>query len=192
MCSACGTAPTANPPPPHAGLDFSSTNSHYLASGNSVVDPGDLLDAIDQVRVKGFGTSASTQLIVLCKPAEAEEISTFRAGPESSGITSKFDFIPSASAPAYLTAENVVGKVAPGEFGGLEMLGSYGPASITPSYFIPQGYIAYTACGISQRYPLQDSFFQRSFGCGVRYRSAACVVQVTSGSVYTPPNWAWS
>ncbi|WP_081182998.1 MULTISPECIES: hypothetical protein [Prescottella] len=206
-------------PPPHAGLEFPSTNSHYLASGNAVVDPGDLLDAIDQVRVKGFGTSASTQLIVLCNPAEAEEISTFRAGQESSGITSKFDFIPSASAPAYLTTESVIGQIAPGEFGGLEVLGNYGPALIVPSYFIPQGYLAVVATGgpnsslnpvafrqhenpayqglrmipgRDQRYPLQDSFFQRSFGCGVRYRSAACVVQVTTGSVYTPPNWAWS
>ena len=206
-------------PPPHAGLDFPSTTSHYLASGNAAVDPGDLLDAIDQVRSKGFGINVGTRLIVLCHPAEAEEISTFRAGQEHSGITSKFDFIPSASAPAYLTAENVVGQIAPGEFGGLEVLGSYGPAWVIPSYFVPQGYLAVVATGgpnsslnpvafrqhvnpaysglrlipgRDQRYPLQDSFFQRSFGCGVRYRSAACVVQVTTGSVYTAHTWAWS
>lgn len=206
-------------PPPHAGLDFPSTTSHYLASGNAAVDPGDLLDAIDQVRSKGFGINVGTRLIVLCHPAEAEEISTFRAGQEANGVISKHDFIPSASAPAYLTAENVVGQVAPGEFGGLEVLGSYGPAWILPSYFVPQGYLAVVATGgpnsslnpvafrqhenpayqglrmipgRDQRYPLQDSFFQRSFGCGVRYRSAACVVQVTPGSVYAAPSWAWS
>ncbi|UQB75362.1 hypothetical protein KI427_07645 [Rhodococcus ruber] len=206
-------------PPPHAGLDFPSTTSHYLASGNAAVDPGDLLDAIDQVRSKGFGINVGTRLIVLCHPAEAEEISTFRAGQEANGVISKHDFIPSASAPAYLTAENVVGQVAPGEFGGLEVLGSYGPAWVIPSYFVPQGYLAVVATGgpnsslnpvafrqhenpayqglrmipgRDQRYPLQDSFFQRSFGCGVRYRSAACVVQVTTGSVYTAPTWAWS
>lgn len=206
-------------PPPHAGQTFPSTSSHYLASGNAAVDPGDLLDAINQVRSKGFGISASTRLVVLCHPIEAEEISTFRAGIETNGIASKFDFIPSEGAPAYLTAENVVGQVAPGEFGGLEVLGSYGPAWIIPSYFVPQGYLAVVATGgpnsslnpvafrqhanpayqglrmipgRDQRYPLQDSFFQRSFGCGVRYRSAACVVQVTTGSVYTPPAWSWS
>lgn len=206
-------------PPPHAGQTFTTETSHYLASGNAVVDPGDLTDAIEAVRIKGFGTSANSRLIVLCHPAEAEEISTFRAGAEANGVVSKFDFIPSATAPAYLTAENVVGQVAPGEFGGLEVSGSYGPAWIVPSYFVPQGYLAVVASGgpnsslnpvafrehtnpayrglrlipgRDQRYPLQDSFFQRSFGCGVRYRSAACVVQVTPGSVYTPPNWAWS
>lgn len=206
-------------PPPHAGLTFPSSISHYLASGNAALDPGDLTEAIDAVRLKGFGVSANTRLIVLCHPHEAEEIAGFRAGVESNGVTSKFDFIPSSSAPAYLTAENVVGLVAPGEFGGLEVAGSYGPAWIIPSYFVPQGYIAVVATGgpnsiqnpiafrqhenpayqglrmipgRDQRYPLQDSFFQRSFGCGVRYRSAACVVQVTSGTTYTAPTWAWS
>ncbi|WP_336881594.1 hypothetical protein [Rhodococcus globerulus] len=206
-------------PPPHAGRTFLASNSHYLASGNAVVDPGDLVDAINQVRSKGFGTSGNTRLIVLCNPAEAEEISTFRAGIETNGVVSKFDFIPSASAPAYLTTENIVGQVAPAEFGGLEVSGSYGPVWIIPSYFVPQGYLAVVAtggpnsslnpvafrqhvnpayqglrllAGRDQRYPLQDSFFQRSFGCGVRYRSAACVVQVTAGTTYTAPTWAWS
>ncbi|WP_326601847.1 hypothetical protein [Rhodococcus sp. PD04] len=206
-------------PPPHAGLEFPTTTSHYLASGNAAIDPGDLLDAINAVRLKGFGTSVDTRLIVLCHPNEAEEISTFRAGVEANGVVSKFDFIPSDSAPAYLTAENVVGQVAPGEFGGLEVLGSYGPVWIVPSYFVPAGYFAVVATGgpnsarnpvafrqhtnpayqglriipgRDQRYPLQDSFFQRSFGCGIRYRSAACVVQVTTDLTYTAPTWAWS
>lgn len=206
-------------PPPHAGKEFPASNSHYLASGNAVIDPGDLVDAINQVRSKGFGTNGNTRLIVFCNPAEAEEISTFRAGIETNGVVSKFDFIPSASAPAYLTTENIVGQVAPAEFGGLEVSGSYGPVWIIPSYFVPQGYLTVVAtggpnssmnpvafrqhtnpayqglrllAGRDQRYPLQDSFFQRSFGCGVRYRSAACVVQVTAGTTYTAPSWAWS
>lgn len=134
-------------PPPHAGLEFPSTTSHYLASGNTAIDPGDLLDAINAVRLKGFGISADTRLIVLCHPNEAEEISTFRAGQETNGVSSKFDFILSASAPAYLTEENVVGQVAPGEFGGLEVLGSCGPVWIVPSYFVPAGYFAVVATG---------------------------------------------
>lgn len=206
-------------PPPYAGQTFPSTNSHYLVSGNTAVDPGDLLDAINQVRSKGFGVSANSRLIVLCHPNEAEIISTFRAGVETNGVESKFDFIPSASAPAYLTEENVVGQVAPGEFGGLEVLGSFGPAWIIPSYFLPVGYVAVVATGgpnaainpvafrqhsnpsyqglriipgRDQRYPLQDSFFQRSFGTGVRYRGAAAVVQIKASGSYEAPTWDWS
>ncbi len=46
--------------------------------------------------------------------------------------------------------------------------------------------------GKDQRYPLQASSFQRSFGTGVRYRGAACVVQITTDPTYTAPSWAWS
>ncbi|MGW5523592.1 hypothetical protein [Gordonia sp. NPDC003950] len=206
-------------PPPYAGQTFTELQSHLLVSGNTALDPGDLTDAINQVRSKGFGIDATARLIVLCHPNEAEIISTFRAGVETNGVASKYDFIPSASAPAYLTEDNVVGQVAPGEFGGLEVLGSFGPAWIIPSYFLPSGYIAVVATGgpnsnrnpvafrqhpnasyqglrmipgRDQRYPLQDSFFQRSFGTGVRYRGAACVVQIKASGPYEAPTWAWS
>ncbi|MED5802867.1 hypothetical protein VX037_17710 [Gordonia sp. Z-3] len=126
-------------PPPYAGQEFLSTNGHYLVSGNTAVDPGDLQDACEQVRSKGFGINANSRLLVLCAPSEAEVIATFRAGQETNGIESKYDFIPSASAPAYLTQENVVGQVAPGEFAGLEVLGSFGPAWVVPSFYLPTG-----------------------------------------------------
>ena len=206
-------------PPPHAGQSFPTNTSHYLVSGNAALDPGDLVDAINQVRSKGFGTSSNTRLLVLAHPNEVEIISTFRANVQTNGVASKFDFIPSASAPAYLTEENIVGQVAPGEFAGLEVSGSYGPAWVVPSYFLPQGYIAVVATvgpnsslnpvafrqhsnpayqglriipGRDQRYPLQDSFFVRGFGTGVRYRGAACIVQVKESGPYTAPEWAWS
>lgn len=206
-------------PPSYAGQSFPSTNSHYLVSGNTAVDPGDLVDAINQVRSKGFGVSANTKLLVLCHPHEAEQIATMRAGIETNGVESKYDFVPSANAPAYLATEAVVGQVAPAEFGGLEVSGSYGPSWIVPSYYLPQGYIAVVATGgpnsslnpvalrqhtnpayqglriipgRDQRYPLQDSFFQRSFGTGVRYRGAACIVQVKASGPYTAPEWSWT
>jgi hypothetical protein len=206
-------------PPSHAGQTFPTNTSHYLVSGNTALDAGDLVDGLNQVRSKGFGTSSNTRLLVLCHPAEAEIIATMRAGVETNGVASKFDFIPSASAPAYLTEENIVGQVAPGEFAGLEVSGSYGPAWVVPSYFLPQGYIAVVATGgpnsslnpvafrqhanpayqglriipgKDQRYPLQDSFFVRGFGTGVRYRGAACIVQVKASGPYEAPDWAWS
>ncbi|WP_431815715.1 hypothetical protein [Gordonia jacobaea] len=206
-------------PPSYAGQTFVSSNSHLLVSGNAALDPGDLVNAINQVTSKGFGVDGSSRLIVLCHPNEAEIVSTFRAGIETNGIESKYDFVPSSSAPAYLSAENVVGQVAPGEYGGLEVLGSFGPAWIVPSYYLPAGYVAVVATGgpnsnrnpvafrqhvnpayqglriipgRDQRYPLQDSFFQRSFGTGVRYRGAACVVQIKASGSYTTPTWAWN
>ncbi|WP_307190341.1 hypothetical protein [Gordonia desulfuricans] len=205
-------------PPSFAGQDFTSNTSHYLVSGNAALDPGDLTDAINQVTSKGFGIDGASRLIVLCHPLESEVIAQFRAGQTTNGIVSKYDFIPSNSSIPYLTSETVVGQIAPAEWSGLEVNGSYGPAWVIPSYFLPQGYIAVVATGGAnsgvnpvafrqhanaayrglrmipgkdQRYPLQDSFFQRSFGSGVRYRGAACIVQVKASGAYTPPSWNW-
>ena len=126
----------------------------------------------------------------------------------------RHDFIPSVSAPAYLTEQTVVGQVAPATYGGLNVIGSYGPAFLIESEFLPSGYVAVVATGgpnselnplgyrqfqaieqqglrqipgRDQRYPLVDSYFARSFGTGVRYRSAAARLQVTTGSTYVPP-----
>ncbi|WLP89113.1 hypothetical protein [Gordonia sp. NB41Y] len=205
-------------PPSFAGQDFPASTSHYLVSGNTALDPGDLTDAINQVTSKGFGIDGASRLIVLCNPKEAEIISTFRAGQVTNSVESKYDFIPSNSSIPYLTSETVVGQIAPAEWSGLEVSGSYGPAWIVPSYFLPQGYIAVVATGGAnsgvnpvafrqhansayrglrmipgkdQRYPLQDSFFQRSFGTGVRYRGAACIVQVKASGAYEAPTWNW-
>ncbi|MGV9712571.1 hypothetical protein ACWDTI_18145 [Gordonia sp. NPDC003424] len=70
-------------PPSYAGQQFTSTTSHYLVSGNTALDPGDLLDACDAVRSKGFGISANSRLLILCHPNEAEVISMFRRGEET-------------------------------------------------------------------------------------------------------------
>jgi hypothetical protein len=36
-------------------------------------------------------------------------------------------------------------------------------------------------------YPIVDSFFARGFGVGTRHRGAACVMQITTNTSYTPP-----
>jgi hypothetical protein len=43
--------------------------------------------------------------------------------------------------------------------------------------------------GVGQ-YPLQDSYFQRSFGTGVRHRGAAAVVQIKAAGDYDVPDIA--
>lgn len=212
-------------PLPFLGKTFPKTTSHYVASGSPVIDSGDIEDAMRLVTEKGYGAGRGAQLLILCHPDEAEAIQTFRKGfpsrpalsGETEGPIAKHDFIPSATAPAYLTDENIVGKVAPGEFGGLEVLGSYGPAWLIGSYFVPAGYVAVLASGGPNspdnpvafrshknpayqglrvipgmgRYPLTESFFARGCGTGVRHRGAAAVIQVTIGTTYAAPVIQW-
>ncbi|SDR08502.1 hypothetical protein SAMN04489765_3125 [Tsukamurella pulmonis] len=205
-------------PPSFSGQNFNGTDSHYLVSSNTDVDPMDIVDAVNKVRDKGFGTTPNARLVVLAHPHEADQMREWRAGGEYNGIVSRWDFVPSSNSPAYLAAQNVVGEVAPGEFHGVECIGSYGPTWILPSYWVPQGYLAVIASGgpgssvnpIAFRehqnpayrglrmipgngpYPLQDSYFQRSFGVGTRYRGAACVIQVKASGNYDIPEWEWS
>ncbi|MDQ1202714.1 hypothetical protein [Rhodococcus sp. SORGH_AS_0303] len=214
-------------PPPYMGQVFPQQTSHMLSTGAPVLDSRDLEHAIKSVSEKGYGVTQGSQLLILCHPNELDQISTFRRGVpsrprlsgESEDIFPKFDFIQSATAPAYLTDENVIGKIAPGEYGGLPVAGSYGPAWVISDVLIPMGYVAIVATGGpnssmnpvafrqhanpdyqglriipggDSRYPLVDSYFARGFGTGVRHRGAAFVLQVHTDLTYTPPTWAWS
>jgi hypothetical protein len=94
-----------------------------------------------------------------------------------------------------------------------DVSGSYGGALVIKSYYVPSGYVAVVATGgpndsgnpvgfrehvnpayqglrhIPGRgpYPIQESFFARGFGVGVRHRSAAAIAQIKSSGSYTAP-----
>lgn len=205
-------------PPAYLGKTFPSNTSHYLATGAAQIDSADIEDLCKLVATKGF--TETGQLIILANPSDGEYIQQFRAGEPSrpNGPIAKWDFIPSASAPAYLQPENIVGEVAPGEFNGLRVAGSVGPAWLIESNYIPSGYVAVVATGgpnstrnpigVRQHpntayqglrllpggqpgYPLVEAFYSRSFGTGVRHRGAAAVAQVTTNPTYTKPVWTW-
>lgn len=202
-------------PPPYMGNVFSPTTTHYFASQAAVIDSGDIEDAMRAVVRKGYGLRLGSQLLILANPAESELIQSWRAGEESraGGPVAKYDFVKSSNAPAYLSSENVHGAIPPADYHGLVVQGSYGKAWLIESNVVPSGYVAVVASGgpgspdnpVAVRhhpkeqyrglrvipgkglYPLQESFFARGIGVGVRHRGAAAVVQVTPGTTYVPP-----
>lgn len=162
----------------------------------------------------GYGTEPNSKLLALMNPAQAEVVSTFKAGEENAtGIIAKHHYIPWAGAPAYLQPQNIVGQIAPDSYNGLKVQGSYGDIWIIQSDFIPEDYFAVVATygpnspdnaiGFRQHvqrqyqglraipgvgpYPLQDSFFTRAFGVGVRRRGQACVTQIKASGDYDIP-----
>ncbi|CDQ43192.1 hypothetical protein [Mycolicibacterium neoaurum] len=202
-------------PPTHLGKTFGPSHSHYLVSGSDQVDSGDLDTLIRHVTEHGFGMDNGSQLVLLCNPAEADTISTFRVGTESAtGVFPRYDFVPSEGAPAFYAPDEIVGKRAPEKLNGLRVSGSYGPLWIIPDDLIPEGYVTAVATygpnspsnciavrehGLAQYrgfrtipgsvpgYPLLESFYTRSFGTGVRRRGQAAVMQIkTSGPYETP------
>ncbi|MGV9800182.1 hypothetical protein ACWDTP_19260 [Mycobacterium sp. NPDC003449] len=202
-------------PPPYMGKTFDSSHTHYFVSGNAQIDSADVEDAINHVTEHGYGVSAGSQLLVLCNTTEADYIAGWRANVESrtSGPKAKFDFVPSTNAPAFLTDETIIGAQAPAAYENLPVLGSYGRAWVIAHDYVPTGYVAVVASGGANssnnpiavrqhtntnyqglrvipgggRYPLQDAFYQRTFGVGTRHRGAACVFQVKASGDYEAP-----
>lgn len=202
-------------PPAVQGKTFAGSHSHYIVSGGVDIDSADVEMAAAHVMEHGYGIRPGSQLILLCNPAEAEKVQTWRAGVQNANSqVAKYDFVPSSDAPAWISAENIHGAIPPKDFHGLKVLGSYGRVWLIESYVIPAGYFAIAATsglgssdnplalrqheraewqglklmpGPWQRYPLVESFFMRAIGAGTRHRGAAVVVQLkTSGSYDIP------
>jgi hypothetical protein len=216
-----GTAPG---PPSYLGRTFPDTETHYIASQASQIDSVDIEDAIRLIRLKGYGNQPNSKILIFCNPEpEGEAIMSWRAGhasrsaegSETEGPIAKYDFIPALDQPAFITpAGELVGEQVPGELWGVKVWGTYGPAVLVQSDFIPVGYVAvvasygpdspYNLVGFREHenpnyqglrhiagsgpYPITESFSTRAFGVGIRQRGAAVAVQVTTGSTYTPPS----
>lgn len=213
-------------PPPFLGREFSTATTHYTTSRSTVLDSGDIENAMRLLTDKGFGTKASgSTILIIGNELTLESMSTWRRGQpsrapeagETEAPTARYDFVLSEGAPAYLTDEQVIGKIAPSQFANLEVWGSYGNALVLDHYLIPAGYVLVVATGgpnssmnvVAQRvhpkpeyqglrnipgnqtgYPLVDSFLSRSFGVGVARRGGAAVIQVSTAPTYTAPTFA--
>lgn len=209
-------------PPSYAGKTFDSSHSHYMVSGAATIDGGDLKALIDTIQEHGYGLPESGEQIVLMTrkgSTIANTIRTFRTNPTDATTLAKdpYDFIPSTTAPAYLTPENIQGTQAPGTWQNLPIFGSYGDAFLFESYWIPDGYVialATSGAGSARnplafrqhpnaasqglrllsddgkaQYPLLNTFYERGFGVAVRNRSAAAVMQIKASGTYDNPTW---
>ncbi len=200
-------------PPPYMGNTFLGTHSHMLTSGGTVIDSGDAEILTDLVTEHGYGVSNGTQLLLLVNPFQGRSVRSWRANvANANGQVATADFIPAEGTPAYLSDKTIVGQVAPAEYNRLPVIGSYGRALVIEDALIPVGYVACVATGgpnsslnpvafrehvnqayrglriipgVSPAYPLTGSFYSRSFGCGVRHRGAAAVMQITANAAYT-------
>ena len=202
-------------PPTFAGRTFNPGHNHYLVSGAASVDGGDLRDLTEHIQHHGHGLPINGErVIIMVNPQEGAIIRGLRRDPDSP-MTAPYDFIPSVTAPAYLTDQTIVGDKAPAEFEGLPIIGSYGDAWVFESYYIPAGYVlAVGTAGknslrnplafrerptAEQRglrllpgrnsYPLVESYYQRGFGVGVRNRGAAAVMQIKASGSFDTPTW---
>ena len=137
-------------PPAYLGQTFDGAHTHYLTSGSTNIDSGDIEDLLHHVCEHGYGRFGAQggRLIILAHPNEVEDMTFWRAGIDYGGATvPKWDFIPSAAQPAYFTTESLVGAIPPADFNGLQVQGSYGDAWLVESHYVPAGYVIVVATG---------------------------------------------
>jgi len=203
-------------PPSFKNYTFTSTHDHYLVSGGSAIDSGDL-DTIDlHLSHHGYGAAEGSTMIVLVNRQELNVIRSLRVASGAS-----YDFIAGNGQPPWLLPTNTGGVVFPqGEsipptVNGLNVVGRYGPLLIVQEDYIPAGYVlAFSTGGDNQAsnpvgirehqnaalrglrlvkgaqpdYPLVDSFYNRGFGTGIRHRGAGLVMQIKASGTYDIPS----
>jgi hypothetical protein len=151
--------------------------------------------------------------LLLTNPAQAKTIRTFKV---STGAT--WDFIPAQGTPAMFLPTDVQiinGQQPPSSISGIPIAGQYGPFTVLSDDMFPAGYLVAIGSGGQANlnnlvgfrehenasfrglrlvkgptadYPLIDSFYQRSFGTGIRQRGGGVIMQITASGTYTPPS----
>jgi hypothetical protein len=203
-------------PPDYMGKTFDSTHKHYLTTTTTTLDSLHVEAGINHVKEHGYGVQTG-RFVLLMNPADVQTslITSWRAGKEyrTGGPLPKWDFVVSSNAPARITHEHVEGAAPPPDYAGQPVLGSYGGALLVESYFVPAGYVIIAATGGANGsdnvvgfrehknpayrglrvipgvgpYPIQEHFYARGFGTGVRHRGAAVAIQITGSASYTAP-----
>lgn len=206
-------------PPSWKTYSHDGTHTHYLASGSATIDSGDLDDAHEHLRHHGYGaTESGTRVVAMLNSAQTAVVRGFRS--VQAGGTDTYDFIPATGSQPFILPPNVAGlegQRVGSNLDGLTVIGSYGPVLIVEEDYIPAGYMVMFATGgranlanpigirehenaalrgmrlvkgRSNDYPLQDAFYQRGFGTGVRQRGGTVVMQFTAGSYTIPAEYA--
>lgn len=202
-------------PPSYKTNTFTSTHNHYLASGAATVDSGDLDEVTDHIEHHGYLPSEGVEIVLMVNKAEGDVIRQFRS--IANGGTAKYDFIPAQGTPSLLMPLDMQtgdARRPAATLRGLKVIGAYGDLTIVQEDYIPAGYMVAFGTGGSNSltnpigirehrnpalrglrlvkgrsndYPLQDSYYQRGFGTGIRQRGAAVVMQIRATGSYAPP-----
>ena len=193
-------------PPNYRRYTFDGNHTHYLTSNGASFDSTDL-DAIEEHLVhhgygdSSFGGAGGTIFLHVNRA----NLGTVRA------LTR---FVPATTATVPVIVDGqVVGAQRSGTMG-MNPEGYHGLMAVLENNEVPSGYLMATVSGgafsdqnvvgmrrhdnpsarglrliegNNRRYPLIDSVYDCYLGAGVRHRGAAVVMQIVTGTSYTPP-----
>jgi len=204
-------------PPPYKGVTFDGTHSHYLTSGAATIDSDDFETTVGTLTEHGYGWDTGTQIVCFANRAEVNAMRKWRFGQTNNNTkVANFDFVPALGQPALLVpnAEGLLGGQAPAVWNGLRVTGSYMDVIVIEEPLLPAGYLMFLSTGGAnvdenivgirehaspewrglrllpgnqQRYPLVDGYYIHGFGTGIRRRTGAAILQITSSASYAAP-----
>lgn len=203
-------------PPEYKAYTHDGTHTHYLVSGAATVDSGDLDELQDHLTHHGYETVNGSDLVLMVNKAEGDVIRNFRSIANGGAARYDFipaANTPSFLLPTTLRLAE--GQTRPAAtLRGMKVIGSYGEFTIVEEGYIPAGYLVAFATGGQESlsnpvgirehrnaqlrglrlvkgrdndYPLQDAYYQRGFGTGIRQRGGAVIMQVKAAGAYAAP-----
>lgn len=140
-------------PPTYKNTVFDGTHQHFLASGATTVDPGDLEQMITHLTHHGYTLESGVQIVIIVNDNEGKTIRQFKAGVATGGVTATYDFVPatggSAAIPSILVpgAQVLNGNPSVNAVPGMNCIGQYGPALILQEDYMPVNYMVALATG---------------------------------------------
>jgi hypothetical protein len=203
-------------PPPYGPNTFDGTHTHFLASGAATVDSGDLDLIQTHMNHHGYSRANGYDLVVLSNEAEVDVIRTFKSVQNGGTAKFDFipaqgtaNFL----LPVNFVVNGGASGQPGGTYRGITVAGRYGDLLILTNDYFPAGYLVGFATGGQENvnnpigirehsnaafrglrlikgrepdYPLQDAYYLRGFGTGVRHRGASVVMKITAGAYAAP------
>lgn len=202
-------------PPAYRTNTFLNTHNHYLASGAGTVDSGDFDQMELSLTEHGYKRSNGNNLVIIVNKAQGDVARTFRSVQNGGTAKWDFipaQGTPAFLIPRDFVQPTGV-NAPPPTVQGMDVIGTYGEFTVVQEDYMPAGYMVAFATGgrdsiqnpigirqhanpafrglrlvkgRSADYPLQEAFYQRGMGTGIRHRGAGVVMKITAGS-YAPP-----
>lgn len=201
-------------PPDYKSFTFDGTHNHYLTSGAATIATAAITAIEDTLYHHGYSLVNGYRLIMLVNRQEGKVL---RGARVLGGWAYDFIPGPAFGGQIFGPASLGILGPAPtgGVPDGLsqQVIGTYGPFYVVEEDYVPAGYVAVFASGGPENignpvgirehtntsvqglqlipgdgdYPLDDSFYRRGFGTGIRHRGAGVVMQITTNGSYTIP-----
>ncbi len=205
-------------PPTYKNQTFSGTHNHYITSGAATLDPQDVLDLARTVEHHGYTEAMGYNIVFFINPNQADVVRSWRRGvTAANSVVSLYDFIPPQGSEFLLPVgwDLASGSMPGRQFGGMDVVGKWGPYLFVQEYQIPDGYVLAAATagqnsqlnligirehenpaarglilkpGNNANYPLIESYYIRGMGAGVLQRGGAAIMQITASGTYTVPS----